>query len=86
MKDNRVCLKEISETASIYFNIDDIKDKVNRKEFLTSSIFRCLSFHKNGILFRNQHIFLDQDKFSEIIKLYLAIYINEKFHTREYLE
>lgn len=86
MKDNRVCLKEISETDSIDFNIDDVKDKVNRKEFLASSIFRCLTFHKNGILYRNQHIFLDQNKFSEIIKLYSAIYNNEKFHTLEYLE
>ena len=86
MKDTRICLKEISETDSINFNIDEIKDKVSCKEFLASSIFRCLTFHKNGILYRNQYIFLDQNKFSEIIKLYSVIYKNKNFHTLEYLK
>lgn len=85
MKDNRVCLKAISETDSIDFNINEIKDKVSRKEFLTSSIFRCLTFHKNGIIYRNQYIFLDQEKFSKVIESYSKGYHNKNYHTQDYL-
>lgn len=85
LKDRDQYLKYISETDSIEFNIEDISGKINKKEFLASSIFRCLTFHKDDIIYRNQFIFLDQEKFVKIIKAYAEVYVEEKNHTLEYV-
>lgn len=86
LKDRNPYLKYISETDSLEFEFNDIKNKVNKKEFLASSIFRCLTFHKNAVLYRNQRIFLNQEKFIDIIKAYSNIFFNEKYHTEEYIK
>lgn len=70
LKDKNPYLKEISEQEECIFDYDSIKTKINKEEFLASSMFRCLTFRKNNVLYRNQIIFLNQEKFIEIIQAY----------------
>lgn len=85
LKDSNPYLKQLSEIESTNFNIEDVKAHINKKEFMASSIFRCLTFRKDDIIYRNQYIFLDQEKFLKIIGAYADIYGDEKNHTKEYI-
>lgn len=85
LKNNNPYIKQLSEMESTDFNIKDVKAHINKKEFMASSIFRCLTFKKDDIIYRNQYIFLKQEKFLEIIKAYADIYDDEKNHTEEYI-
>lgn len=85
LKDNNPYLKQISEINSIDFDIKDIKTHIHKKEFMASSIFRCLTFKKDDIVYRNQYIFLDQEKFLKIISAYADIYSDKENHTEEYI-
>lgn len=86
LKDNNPYLKQLSEIESTDFDdIEVVKAHINKKEFMASSIFRCLTFKKDDVIYRNQHIFLDQEKFLKIIDAYAHIYGDEKNHTKEYI-
>lgn len=86
LKDNNPYLKQLSEIESTDFDdIEVVKAHINKKEFMASSIFRCLTFKKDDKIYRNQYIFLDQEKFLKIIDAYAHIYSDEKNHTKEYI-
>ncbi|GAA6261035.1 hypothetical protein F100043J3_20670 [Mediterraneibacter gnavus] len=48
-------------------------------------MFRCLTFRKNNVLYRNQIIFLNQKKFIEIIQAYEKILLDKNNHLSEYI-
>lgn len=85
LKDKNPYLKEISEQEEYIFDYDSIKTKINKEEFLASSMFRCLTFRKNNVLYRNQIIFLNQEKFIEIIQAYEKILLDKDNHLSEYI-
>lgn len=86
LKDNNPYLKQLSEIEDTEFDdIEVIKALINKKEFMASSIFRCLTFKKDDMIYRNQYILLDQEKFLKIIDAYAHIYNDEKNHTKEYI-
>lgn len=85
LKDKNPYLKEISEQEEYIFDYASLKNKISRKEFLASSMFRCLTFRKNNVLYRNQIIFLNQKKFIEIIQAYEKILLDKNNHLSEYI-
>ncbi len=83
--DTNSFLRVFSEADALELDRESIKDKITKKEFLILSMFKCLTFRKEGIVYRNQYIYLDHDKFLELINAYAKIYSDEKNHTDEYL-
>lgn len=59
---------------------------IQKKQIMSASIFRCLTYENNGVIYRNQRIYLDSKLFSDIIKKYQAVYDNKNNHRHEYIE
>ena len=86
LKDKNTYLKVMSEDENYRFEIEEIKRTgITKKEILAASMFRCLTFKKDGLIFRNQKIFLDQNKFLEILNQYAKIYQDSFNHCEEYI-
>lgn len=86
LKDKNTYLKIMSEDENYIFEIDEIRRTgITKKEILAASMFRCLTFKKDGLIFRNQKIFLDQNKFLEILNQYAKIYQDSFNHREEYI-
>lgn len=87
LKDENPYLKLMSEDEEYRFVADDIREKgITKKEILATSIFRCLTFKKEGFVYRNQKIFLDQNKFIKILNEYSEIYQDNNNHRDDYIE
>lgn len=86
MRDKKEYLKQISESELREFGAEDIWDKVSKKEFLVTSLFKALTFTKGEIVYRNQYIYTNQEKFLILVNAYADIYQNKKNHTKEYLK
>lgn len=83
--DTNPFLRVFAETDALELNKDFIKNKISKKEFLALSMFKCLTFRKEGIVYRNQYIYLNQESFLELTNAYAKIYFDEENHTEEYL-
>lgn len=83
--DTNSYLRIFSEVDALELDKDTIKNKISKKEFLVLSMFNCLTYRQEGILYRNQHIYMDQEKFLAIINAYAKIYFDDRNHTNEYL-
>lgn len=86
MKDKNDYLKQISESGLREFVAEDIKDRISKKEFLVISLFKALTYTKDGIVYRNQYIYTNQEKFLTLVNAYADIYQDEKNHIKEYLK
>lgn len=68
--------------------IDDeaIFKDIQKKQIMSASIFRCLTYENKGVIYRNQRIYLDSKLFSDIIIEYQSVYSNKNNHKHEYIE
>lgn len=85
LNDNNPSLKQLYEINTTALNKENIKH-IHKEDIMVSSIFKCLTFKKDDRIYRNQHIFLDQEKFLKIIDAYAIIYKEEKNNKRKYIK
>ena len=58
---------------------------LDKKEIILMSIVDCLTYEKNNKIYRNQHLFVNVEKFLEIIKKYSDIYEADYKNNRRYI-
>lgn len=86
LQDENVFVKLASMLDLSQIDEETIFDNIQKKQIMSASIFRCLTFEKEGITYRNQRIYLDSKLFSDIIKAYQTVYSNKSNHKHEYIE
>lgn len=77
LKDQNPFLKSLFENDEEY-DLLKIENLITEREILVASMFHCLTFEKNGIVYRNQKIYLNQDDFKKIICRYYTLYTAKK--------
>ena len=86
LKDKNAYMKMVSEKDEHIFSYDEIIDNnITNKEILAASMFRCLTFKRDGLVYRNQMIFQNQKKFQNVLDEYAKVYGNKNNHRNEYI-